>query len=103
MCGPRAGPSSDSASRWWRGSSVLTLLFVAVVLALGQVMPGWLAALIAAVGVLVGGVLARLRGMDVSSAGAAGPHPEIAEGGLEVAEGSGGVSVTPRAGAPGPA
>ncbi len=38
------------------------LLFVAVVLALGQVMPGWLAALIAAVGVLVGGVLAAYAG-----------------------------------------
>src|SRR5258705_3268549 len=36
--------------------------------------------------------------MDVSSADAAGPHPEIAEGGLEVAEGSGGVSVTPARG-----
>src|SRR5260370_29306626 len=40
----------------------LTLLFVAVVLALGQVMSGWLAALIAAGGLLVGGGLGSYPG-----------------------------------------
>ena len=40
----------------------LTLLLVAVVLALGQVMPGWLAALIVAAGVLAAGVLAGWLG-----------------------------------------
>lgn len=40
----------------------LTLLLVAVVLALGQVMPGWLAALIVATGVLAAGVLAGWLG-----------------------------------------
>ena len=60
----RAELASDARSAGWTvigfglalvaGLVGLNLLFVAVVLALGQVMPGWLAALIAAVGVLVG-------------------------------------------------
>jgi len=68
----RAELASDVRSAGWTvigfglalvaGLVGLTLLFVAVVLALGQVMPGWLAALIAAVGVLVGGVLAAYAG-----------------------------------------
>jgi uncharacterized membrane protein YqjE len=40
----------------------LTLLLVAAVLALGQVMPGWLAALVVAVGVFAAGVMAGWLG-----------------------------------------
>lgn len=40
----------------------LTLLLVAAVLALGQVIPGWLAALVVATGVLAAGVMAGWLG-----------------------------------------
>src|SRR5260370_29340143 len=66
----RAELASDARSAGWTvigfglalvaGLVGLTLLFVAVALALGQVMPGWLAALIVAGGGLRGGGLGGL-------------------------------------------
>ncbi len=68
----RAELASDARSAGWTlvafglalvaGLVGLTLLLVAVVLALGQVMPAWLAALIVAAGVLAAGGLAGWLG-----------------------------------------
>src|SRR5258707_8657918 len=78
----RAELASDVRSAGWTvigfglalvaGLVGLTLLFVAVVLALGQVMPGWLAALIAAVCVLLGGVIGAYAGLADRSPGPLG-------------------------------